>query len=240
MTETIVFITGASAGLGRALAETVPFTAPRVVDLSRSGLPGVAHVPADLATPGGWDRAAAAFERELAGFEGKLAVLVHNAGTLDPIGFAGEVDPAAYRRLVLLDSAAPQILGDAFLRALRLTSARGLVIMVSSGAANRPYEGWSGYCAGKAAVDHWVQTVGREQDERGGRCRVVAIAPGVVETDMQSQIRRTRREDFPEVEKFVQLHETGALREPVDAARDVWAVASRDLPNGSVVDVRSA
>jgi len=234
----LVFISGASSGLGLALARTVPWSPARVVDVSRRGAPGFEHVEADLADPAGWSAVAAVFARELADFRGERAVFVHCAGTLQPIGFAGEVDPTAYARQVLLNSAAPQVLGDAFLRATRATSAPSFVVMISSGAARNVYEGWSAYAAGKAAMDHWVRTAGAEQERRGGRVRILAVAPGIVETPMQEQIRAAGAEDFPEVQRFRELAERGELRDPLDAARDVWSLLERGLPNGAVVDLR--
>jgi benzil reductase ((S)-benzoin forming) len=236
--QSLVFISGASSGLGLALARTVPWSPARVIDVSRRGSPGFEHVKADLADPAGWREVAALFERELAGFGGERAVFVHSAGTLEPIGFAGEVDAEAYARQVLLNSAAPQVLGDAFLRAARATAAPCFVVMISSGAARSVYEGWSAYGAGKAALDHWVRTAGAEQARRGGRVRILAVAPGVVETAMQERIRATDAADFPEVQRFHELAERGELRAPEDAARDVWSLLERDLPNGAVVDLR--
>lgn len=239
MERTVVWITGASRGIGKALAASVPWAGARVINVSRRPLEGAENVRADLATPEGWLLAARSFEEELTGFEGERAVLVHAAGTLTPIGFAGEVDAAAYQRCVLLDSAAPQVIGDAFLRALGRTAARGLIVQVSSGAASSVYEGWTAYGAGKAAVDHWVRTAGAEQVRRGGRCRLIAVAPGIVETAMQAEIRETGEQGFPSVAKFRELHRTGQLRTPEAAARDIWALAlDETLPNGAVVDVR--
>ena len=165
-------------------------------------------------------------------------MLVHNSGMLTPIGFAGEVDPAAYRRNVLLNSAAPQILGDAFLRAWSRSEAEGVVLMISSGAGSTAYQGWSSYCAGKAALDHWVRTAGMEQQGRGGRCRLLAVAPGIVATAMQEEIRRVSPDRFPNVGRFVKLHESGELRRPMQVAREIWALLDRDLENGAVVDLR--
>ncbi|MDX1385433.1 MAG: SDR family NAD(P)-dependent oxidoreductase, partial [Thermoanaerobaculia bacterium] len=147
MSGHLVLISGASSGLGRALADTVPFRGARLLNLSRRATPGLEHVAADLADPAGWRAAGESFAREVAGFRGERVVFVHSAGTLDPIGPAGEVDPERYRRSVLLNSAAPQILGEAFLRAARATEARCDAVMISSGAARSLYEGWSAYGA---------------------------------------------------------------------------------------------
>ncbi len=238
MSESLVFVSGASSGIGLALVESVPWSPARVFDLSRRGAPGTLHVKADLADPASWLEAAAVFEREIHGYAGERVVFVHSAGTLEPMGFAGEVDASAYTRQVLLDSAAPQVLGDAFLRAARGTEAPCQLVMISSGAARSVYQGWSAYGAGKAGMDQWVRTTGAEQERRGGRCRVLAVAPGVIATDMQRQIRSMSEVDFPEVEHFRTLEAEGVLRAPADAARDLWGLVSRDLENGAVVDLR--
>lgn len=238
MPSHLVFISGASSGIGLALARSVPHPDARVIDISRRGAPGVEHVEADLSDPAAWQSVGELFLKEMAGFEGERVVFVHCAGTLEPIGFAGEVEPLAYTRQVLLNAAAPQVLGSAFLRAAAGTRAACTLVMISSGAASGVYEGWSAYCAGKAAVDHWVRTVGAEQARRGGRCRLLSVAPGIVETAMQEQIRATAADGFPEVERFRDLHREGALRRPDDVARDLWALLDRELDNGAVVDLR--
>jgi benzil reductase ((S)-benzoin forming) len=240
MARSLVIVTGGSSGIGLALAESVPWPEPRVVDVSRRGAAGSLHVRADLADPAHWPPVRELFERELAGFDGERVVLFHCAGTLTPIGFAGEVDGKAYARNVLINSAAPQVLGDAFLRAAQKTQARCQLVMIGSGAASNVYEGWSSYCAGKAAVDHWVRTVGAEQRRRGDRVQVMSVAPGVVATAMQEEIRDTRESDFPDLARFVELHEDGELRDPSAVAADLWALLDRRLENGSVLDLRDA
>lgn len=239
MPPPIVFLTGASSGIGQALARAVPWRGARVIDVSRRGAPGLEHFPADLADPESWTAVAALFTRELKGFAGDSAWFLHSAGTLEPIGFAGEVAPRAYTREVLLNSAAPQVLGDAFLRAAAETRAPCTVLMIGSGAARNVYEGWSAYGAGKAAVDQWVRTVGAEQARRGGRVRVLSVAPGIVESAMQQQIRASLARDFPEVERFRALHAEGALRKADDVARELWQLLTGSFENGAVLDLRA-
>lgn len=242
MADALVWISGASSGIGAALASTVPFPA-RVIDISRSGgTPGTEHLTADLADPAAWSAVAAHFLDELGRFDGGRVVFVHNAGVVDPVGFAGEVADDAYRVNVLVNSAAPQVLGHAFLRAVRESGYGGSadLVMLSSGAAKRPYPGWSGYSAGKAAVEAWVAAAGSEQRQRGSRCRVLAVAPGVVATPMQERIREASERDFPGVERFHDLHESGQLRKPEDAASDIWRLLERDdIEGGASVDARA-
>jgi len=237
MPSHLVFVSGGSSGIGAALLRAVPWQDARVIDISRRGTPGAEHFQADLADPASWPRVADLFAQELKG-ELDRVVFAHCAGTLLPMGFAGEVDPEGYTRQVLLNAGSIQVLGAAFLRAARETTAPCTLLNIGSGAARNVYEGWSAYCGGKAAADHWVRTVGAEQQRRGGRCRVLSVAPGVVETAMQEQIRDTAERDFPDVEAFQAMKTEGALRDADVVARELWELLERDFENGAVLDLR--
>lgn len=235
----LVVVTGASSGLGLALAGSVPFPA-HVVDISRSGPPEdseIEHFPADLSRPGEWASAGDEIRRLVSEHDPQRAVMIHAAGTLTPIGFAGEVDSVAYTSNVLLNSAAGQVLGHHYLNAVADRDGTHDLVMISSGAASGVYAGWSSYGASKAALDQWVRIVGAEQRERGG-VRVSAIAPGVLATAMQEQIRSSPEHDFPKVERFHDLHEEGDLVEPEVAAGRIWDAIEGGIETGSVLDVR--
>lgn len=233
----LIWISGASSGIGRALAAAVPWLDARVIGISRRPAPGIEHLAADLAEPSSWPAVGDAFDRELAAFEGDRVAFVHAAGTLEPMGFAGEVDSDAYAANVVLNSAAPQALGHLFLAAARHVDASRHLVILTSGAARSVYPGWSSYGASKAAVDQWVRNVGAEQEVRGG-VHVLAVAPGTVDTGMQAQIRDTPEDDFPQRRKFVDLHESGGLADPAGVATTIWSLLDRGLENGTVLDLR--
>lgn len=235
----LVVITGASSGLGLALARSVPFSA-QVVDVSRSGPPegsGIDHFTADLSRPTDWGKVGEEMRRLVNRLDPGRSALIHAAGTLTPIGFAGEVDSVAYTSNVLLNSAAGQVLGHHYLEAIAGRPGRHDLVMISSGAASGVYAGWSSYGAGKAALDQWVRNVGAVQEMRGD-VRVSAIAPGVLDTAMQAEIRSATGEDFPDVERFHDLHDRGDLVDPEVAARRIWKVIEQGVETGSVIDVR--
>lgn len=237
MASSLIWISGASSGIGAALARTVPWDGARVIGVSRRAPAVGEHLELDLADPGSWAALGDSFRRELDGFDGEHVAFLHGAGTLEPLGFAGEVDTDAYQTNVLLNSASPQVLGHLFLAAARDVQAERRLVMLTSGAASSVYAGWSAYGAGKAAVDQWVRNAGAEQEIRGG-VHVLSIGPGTVDTGMQAVLRDTDEEQFPKRQKFLDLHEAGKLTDPDDVARDIWRLLERDLENGSVVDLR--
>jgi NAD(P)-dependent dehydrogenase (short-subunit alcohol dehydrogenase family) len=228
----LIWISGASSGIGEALARAVPDEGARVIGISRRAPAGIEHLDADLADASQWGIVGDSFRRELVGFTGERVVFIHAAGTIEPLGFAGEVPTEAYAANVVLNSAAPQVLGHLFLAAVAEIEASRHLAMLTSGAASSVYQGWSSYGAGKAAIDQWVRDAGAEQSRRGG-VQVLAVAPGTVDTGMQAQL-----EDFPQRQKFLDLHAAGRLSDPDDVARRIWALLERDLGNGSVVDLR--
>jgi benzil reductase ((S)-benzoin forming) len=235
-----VIVTGGSSGLGRSLLAAAPEPA-RLVDVSRSGVGDldreVDHVAADLGDPASWERLRSWLAEAVREADHTRITLIHSAGTLEPIGFAGEVDPGAYAHNVLVNSAAGQVLGAAFLAAVApLREVRRELVMISSGAARTAYPGWSSYGAGKAALDQWARSVAAEQQQRGG-VRVHSVAPGVVATDMQVAIREMDEHDFPPVERFRQLHADGRLEDPDDVARRLWGLLETDTTD-PVVDLR--
>jgi benzil reductase ((S)-benzoin forming) len=234
----LVWISGASAGLGAALAATVPFDA-ELVDISRrGGTPGAHHVAVDLADPQSWPVVAKDFRQRMDEYPADKVIFIHNAGTLTPLGPADRVDTAQYTRNVLLNSAAAQVLGHAFLSAVSGRDCEQHLIMMSSGAARRPHEGESSYCAGKAAIDQWVRTTGLEQNRRHPGCRVISVSPGAVDTDMQAELRACNDDQVPESNRFREMDAQGLLAKPEDVARTIWSLLDRNIDNGSVLHIR--
>lgn len=218
-------LTGHTRGLGRAIADELLARGIAVLALSRrkradlagrfpDRLEEVEMDLSDAAALAAW-LGGGALQRFLAG--GGTALLINNAGVLQPVGPAGTQDVAAIARAVSLNVAAPMMLAAALVAA---TGAGGdrRILHVSSGAARNAYPGWSVYCATKAALDHHARAV--DLDGVAG-LRISSVAPGVIDTDMQAEIRAVAPEDFPLREKFVALKRQGQLARPEDAARSL-------------------
>lgn len=236
----LVFITGASSGIGAGLFDLLVVEPETVVaTISRSMMDTEHHLSADLSVPDEWDRAGAFMATTAESAAAKRITFVHCAATIEPIGFAGEVDAAAYSNNVVLNTASPQVLGE---RLIALALGMGIpatVVQISSGAATKPYPGLSSYCAGKAAIEHWTRTVGAELVRGDSGIKVMSIAPGVVATGMQKKIRSTSESNLPDLERFKRLETDGVLRDPAEVARQLWSLVKRpDIENGAVLDLR--
>ncbi|WP_203525662.1 SDR family oxidoreductase [Crenobacter caeni] len=238
-----VVLTGHSQGLGAALAEALLARGVPVLALSRSRNAalaarhvGLAEVSLDLADSGALARWLAG--GELARFvEGAgSAWLINNAGTLTPQALAGAQGAAALARAVALNVAAPLMLTDAFVGATAQLANRR-VLHVGSGAGRQPYPGWSVYCAGKAALDMHARALAAEGH---AGLRVACVAPGVVDTAMQAQIRAASPEAFPPRERFVELKNSGALWTAGQAAARLLAyLESGGFGQAPLADVRT-
>jgi len=234
--RTIVWITGATQGIGAGLARTVPWPDARVVNISRRQHPTLESVIADLTDPASWDVVAEVFERELRDFKGERAVFVHNAIYPGPAGYAGEVDPVEQRRQVLANAAAPLVLGDAFIRACRPGYESGL-IMVSSAAAKHPMEGMAVYGAAKAGMEQWVRGVRAERLKRDHGPWVIAVRPGFVATEKLLEQYGGGDVDldaFPGGAAVAAALQAGNYLTPDESARQIWDRMPPD-PRGRTV-----
>ena len=232
-------VTGHSKGLGAGITSALLADGYNVLGVSRSALPGfesgLEQVALDLGD-------AAALEAwlesgELAGFleHAESAVLVNNAGVVEPIAPLGRQGAAAIARAVTVNVGAALVLADAFVATTEEVSDRRIV-HISSGAGRHSYTGWSVYCATKAALDHHVRTVA--EDNIAG-LRIESLAPGVIDTGMQETIRATPEEDFALRDQFVGLKESGSLASPEAVGAKIAAhVASPKFGAELVTDIR--
>jgi len=208
-------VTGHSRGLGAALTSQLAAAGWEVLGVSRSA---GAHVDlSDTAALTTWLDGG-----ELASFvDGATEILlINNAGMLGPADLVGHQDPASAIAAVNVNVTAPILLTDAVIRHRR-PGVPVRVVHISSGAGRRPLAGWSVYCATKAAVDLHATTVAAEKLDG---VRIAAIAPGVVDTDMQGLIRSS--DGFPARDDFVAMKERGDLLTPEESARRVLAIAN--------------
>lgn len=232
------FITGASQGLGRALAETLLEAPDTVVwGISRRATiqhPRYYHLSLDLADPIAVERQLPILFQPFA--DAQSLTLVNNAAVLGDIGYVGQLPAAHFAQVFNVNVMAPALLLNAFLAAY---AARGLpltVLNISSGAARRPIDGWAAYCASKAALEMLTLTAAAEQALLGREhVRLHALSPGVLDTPMQAQIRAADPTAFSQASRFRTLHVNGELASPETTARRIAAFLRQSARHPDVV-----
>jgi NAD(P)-dependent dehydrogenase (short-subunit alcohol dehydrogenase family) len=167
--------------------------------------------------------------------------LINNAGLLGPVGPIDRADPERLAAALRVDLEAPLLLTAAFLRATRDWAIDKRVLNISSGAGRRPIAGWAAYCAAKAGLDHYSRVVALDEALLPHPARIVSLAPGIIDTDMQGELRTADAPGFPEKSHFVELKVSGQLPSPHAAAARVLAYLARpDFGTQPVADVRDA
>ncbi|MCD6680397.1 MAG: SDR family NAD(P)-dependent oxidoreductase [Burkholderiaceae bacterium] len=233
----IAIVTGASRGLGAAIAERLLAPHRRLVCVARSGNDALAaraqasgapldYLRHDLSDAQDTDRLADALSALLrAHRDARRFVLVNNAGIVEPIGRIEALRSEGIAAALQVNLASLMRLTAAFLDATDGASGERRILGISSGAARHPIAGWAPYCATKAAVDMFTRCIVDEQSRRANPARACALAPGVLDTDMQSTIRSA---DFPSIDRFRELKTQGGLISPEQAAARIVAYLERD------------
>ena len=166
--------------------------------------------------------------------------LINNAGTLDPIKPVGIAESEAVIRNINVNQLAPMLLTSAFVRLTKTVKCQRRVVNVSSGAGRKPYEGWSSYCAAKAAIDMFTRCVALESQLEENPTEIVAFGPGVMDTAMQAGIRNTNTADFVQLQKFLDLKKDGKLLTPeLVAGVLIKLLLADNFPQGEYIDVYS-
>lgn len=251
MTHHLTIITGASRGMGLAMAQRRLQAGHRLLAIARQTNDTLADAAAalpegtltqwqqDLADPAA---AATRLGAWLAAQDGNAfasATLINNAGVIATIVPLREADPADLGHALRVGLEAPMALTAAFLRATTAWGGARRVLNISSGLGRRAMASQAAYCAAKAGMDHFSRCVALDEAALPNGARICSLAPGVIDTEMQVQLRSADPGDFPDQANFAQLKTGGQLTSADEAARRVLAYLDRaDFGANVVADVR--
>jgi NAD(P)-dependent dehydrogenase (short-subunit alcohol dehydrogenase family) len=186
----IALVTGASRGLGEGAARALAKEGAKVMLVARDSALvqkvareiGAEAMACDVSDYAATEQAVAATRKRFGG----LDILVNNAGVIEPISEIATSDPAVWARNIQINLIGAYYVVRAVLDGM-ISSGGGSIINVSSGAAYRPLEGWSAYCAGKAGLAMMTRSIALETKGRG--IRIFGFSPGTIDTEMQVKIR---------------------------------------------------
>ena len=251
----LVILTGASRGMGLAMARQLLTPVrhllcisrritPELDDLARLRGATLVQWSQDLSEP---REAAVRLDAWLDALKTQdiaSAALINNAGMIPRIGPIDECPAGELAAALRVGLEAPLLLTAAFLRATGHWVAAGWrgprkVLNISSGLGRRAMAAQAPYCAAKAGLDHFTRCTALDEARREHGARLVSLAPGVIDTDMQEQLRAGDPAAFPDLPRFVELQRQGQLTSPQDAAGRVLAWLERaDFGEQPVADVR--
>jgi benzil reductase ((S)-benzoin forming) len=248
----LFIVTGASRGMGLAMAQQLLQPGQQLLCISRRANEALAaqaqqagvslmQWTLDLAQA---QAAAARLEQWLGTLDATgfaSATLINNAALVTPPGPLQGVEPQTLADVLRVGLEAPMQLTAAFARATAGWAARRRVLNISSGLGRRAMAGAAPYCAVKAGLDHFSRSMALDEARAANGVAIVSLAPGVIDTDMQTVLRSSDPQAFPDGQMFRQLHSTGQLSTPADAAARVLAYLQRpDFGSNPVADVRDA
>lgn len=232
----LFIVTGSSRGLGAALARALAQPDHVVLGMARRSLPGLPaeQWEVDLAEP---LPAAQRLQTWLADHSGwASATLINNAALLSPPGPLAGTALADLSAALRVGLEAPALLTRAFLAGTSGVPQRRL-LNISSGLGRRAMAGSASYCAVKAGLDHLSRALALEEPG----VAVESLAPGVIDTDMQQQLRGADPSRFTEQARFQGLKDAGQLQTAEDtAARIVRYLLRPDFGKTVVSDIRDA
>ncbi|PHM20582.1 MAG: short-chain dehydrogenase [Curvibacter sp. PD_MW3] len=245
----LYILTGASRGMGLAMAQQLlqpdhallciaRQTSDNLAAQARQADCQLAQWPLDL----GHSREAAAMLRQWLGRPAARyasATLINNAGMIPRVSPLSAADPDELAQVMRVDLEAPLLLSAAFLGATEGWDVPRRVLNISSGLGRRPMASQAPYCAAKAGMDHFTRCLALEETGKPNGAKVCSLAPGVIDTDMQVQLRSADAAAFPDRARFEQFKSEGQLDSPETAARKVLTYLARpDFGAEPVADVR--
>lgn len=248
--RTLTILTGASRGLGAALADQLLVSDALLLTLSRrpnAELEVKAKQSGALLEQWAIDltdgiAASAQLEAWLRQHDPAhlaSATLINNAALAGKTGPIDESDADSLAAVLRVGLEAPMLLASSFLRATRDWHVPRKILNISSGAGKKPLAGTAAYCAVKAGLDHFSRVVALDEAQRANGAKIVSLAPGVIDTDMQTALRESDPRAFPDQPQFAAMKTSGQLALPGEAAKRVLAyVASSDFGSNPVADVR--
>ncbi|RXP57614.1 (S)-benzoin forming benzil reductase [Lutibacter sp. HS1-25] len=241
--EKILIITGGNKGLGLGLANQYHKNGYRIISISRSKkekLYSEEQYHCDLSQSETIEATFTEIFSHLDKNNTKNITLINNAGDLGNVNTIENIKPEEINYTITVNLIAPLILSSLFIKFTKDWHCKKNIFNISSGAAINPYEGWSTYCTSKSGLDMMTKVISKEQKEEKNGVKIVSIYPGIVDTEMQTKVRSSPKENFKSVQKFIDFYEHGELTSPKQVAEKIYHLdESGELKNGVILDVRN-
>lgn len=245
-----IIITGTSRGLGEAIAKNLITPGNHLFCISRSKNERLIQQAQTQAVPleyfehnlNDTNKTEQLFEHIFKNINLNTATaisLFNNAGQVVPIKPLDRCEAAELTNNLQVNLLAAMVASAIFIKHTTSINIEKRIINISSGAAIKGHYGWSAYCTAKTGMNMFTQCVALEQRTRTYPVKIFAVAPGIMDTAMQTEIHQVHKEDFLEADKFIAYKEQGQLVAPDMVAKKViMLLKSNKYESGTFIDIR--
>ncbi|RDW19862.1 (S)-benzoin forming benzil reductase [Oceanobacillus chungangensis] len=249
--ERFAIVTGASKGLGKEIASLFLESGVNVIGISRTENNHLSilanelnksyhHYSCDLTDHNALQSTYEQISELLLTVDLTSLQLVNNAATIEPISPSINITSEELIQHFQLNTIAPMLLTNFFLKKAFESEIPFMAVTITSGAADRPIYGWSAYGSSKASINMFTKTVALEQEELATGNKVIAFNPGVMDTEMQEEIRSSSKEQFSDVESFINFKKNNLLNDPRLVAGVLIDILNDEgVMNGKIYDIKN-
>ena len=239
----IIIITGGSKGLGKALTEKYKNEGYQIYSLARTPQAKKNHIAPIQIDLSDLKKSITVFETLLNQILEKnpdSITFINNAGKLGKIDTLPNIPSGDIESTITLNYTTPMVLCSIFIKMLRDFKGSKKIRNISSGAAHGSHHGWSVYCSTKSAMDSFSKTMAVEEEKSPYPVHILSIYPGIIDTEMQAEIRKSKESEFSNVQRFIDMKKNNELSSPQVIADSIYQIDNDPhYESGEIVDVRT-
>lgn len=165
--------------------------------------------------------------------------LINNAGVIGDVKPTGSKQNSSITETYVVNTIAPSILMNQFIAQFQKLDCEKTILNISSGAGRHTITSWADYCASKSALDLFSLVIFEEQKNQKYPINIFSVAPGIIDTNMQDEIRNSSKEDFENIDYFVDLKKNNLLISPkVTALKILEIINNPQKYESTILDIR--
>ncbi len=235
-------ITGASRGIGEALAQKILENGNTVLGVSRNRSDKLksanySHLSFNLTETARISQIIDKVDEIVDNKKFDFICLVNNASAVEPIGSIERCSPTDIETHLTIGLIAPMLLTSMFIRRFSGEKIRKKIGFISSRAAFNAMPDQSSYCSSKSGLNMFAQCIGLEQKNKNDEFEIISIGPGMVDTFMQQTARSKTTEEYAIVDIFKQAFIEGKLQDPQKVAEKIYTILKNKYEQGKYVNV---
>lgn len=241
MAEKHFIITGTSRGIGEQLAMMLLERGSHVHGISRGSsdvlckYKNYSHLRFDLSNTMGAQHMIDGILESINTNDTDMLCLINNAAMLEPLKSIEKCTQEEINENLQISLIAPMVLTSCFIQQTVNLQLRRKIINISSGSGTYPAPDMSVYCTAKAGLNMFTRCVGAEQNKRENPIEIIAVDPGMVDTELQRVARGKNETDFGMAPFFNAAHETGQLISTRDLGEHLLHRIDQKIEPGKIV-----